>query len=651
MSIELKVYDNGDHTCLVWLPEDEQPIANCRGFSIRRLLNGQESYLHGFVGFDDNDKLDPAAPWKFPLQRYMWWDYLLKPGDKVQYSVLPVIGSNKEHLVLDTKNSSPPSPEMKIAGQRTPHISAYFNKGIVAAQWVSRALDAAPKNSKITDLVTEAGNPLRNALSGLLRPAIFSLLSETRRNKGKIFAALYELNDRELIDALAAFGRDCHLILANGAFKSNQPGKNDENEGVRAELKSKVSLFDRIVKTGHFAHNKFVVFCDAHGTPHRVLTGSTNWTFTGLCTQANNAIVVDDPDVAADYLEAWQRIKAAGNDYPQSFVRGNSSAKTHQVDDCRITPWFVKTSAGQDLEYARKLINSAKEGILFLFFNPGSFQEDPTRWTLLQNILERHNQANPNTYSLSKLQFYAWTVAAIFGYLVLTLAQSLVQGKFVFADIPKNLPGIIFISAGTTAVAQGITAIRGAKGAGPIQPSLGDFVTTGGLVAAERFQFFIWTLVGVCTFLFLVVFSDPASISDLPAIPEGFLALMGVSCFGYLGGKLARKPGPIIDDITASPGGLTLKINGRKLSTRAGFNIDGSDVSSNMVNVSGSDPDGAPADELFKTLTLVITEPAARWQLTGRHDFTISNPDGQTAQWFYRRGIQSANSSEHAQAA
>jgi hypothetical protein len=256
-----------------------------------------------------------------------------------------------------------------------------------------------------------------------------------------------------------------------------------------------------------------------------------------------------------------------------------------------------------------------------------------------------------NTYSLSKLQFYAWTVAAIFGYLVLTLAQSLVQGKFVFADIPKNLPGIIFISAGTTAVAQGITAIRGAKGAGPIQPSLGDFVTTGGLVAAERFQFFIWTLVGVCTFLFLVVFSDPASISDLPAIPEGFLALMGVSCFGYLGGKLARKPGPIIDDITASPGGLTLKINGRKLSTRAGFNIDGSDVSSNMVNVSGSDPDGAPADELFKTLTLVITEPAARWQLTGRHDFTISNPDGQTAQWFYRRGIQSANSSEHAQAA
>lgn len=71
MSIDLRVYDNGDHTCLIWLPSDGKPVADCRGFSIRRLRNGKEDYLHGFVGFSDDDKLDPAAPWKFPLQRYM----------------------------------------------------------------------------------------------------------------------------------------------------------------------------------------------------------------------------------------------------------------------------------------------------------------------------------------------------------------------------------------------------------------------------------------------------------------------------------------------------------------------------------------------------------------------------------------------------
>ena len=47
MAIELKVYDNGDHTCLVWLPPAGKPIANCRGFAVRRTKNGAEDFLHG----------------------------------------------------------------------------------------------------------------------------------------------------------------------------------------------------------------------------------------------------------------------------------------------------------------------------------------------------------------------------------------------------------------------------------------------------------------------------------------------------------------------------------------------------------------------------------------------------------------------------
>jgi hypothetical protein len=396
MSIQLKVYDNGDHTCLVWLPADGNPITNCRGFAIRRIQNGKEGYLHGFVGFSDADKLDPANPWKFPVQRFLWLDYLVTPGDKVQYSVVPVVGPNKDNLVLDTKSASPLTPEFVITGQATAHLEAYFNKGIVAAQWVSRALAAAPKNSKITNLVSEPGNQLRNALSGLLRSQLLSLLAEAKKNNGKIFASLYELNDPELISAIVDLGKDCSLILANGAFKSNNPPNNDENIKVRTQLKGKINLLDRIVKTGHFAHNKFVVFCDANERPQRVLTGSTNWTVTGLCTQANNGLIIDDPNIAANFLDAWNRIKAAGNDYTPALVKGNSTAKTFQIDASAVTPWFVKTSAAQDLEYARKLINAAKEGILFLFFNPGTFQQDASKWTLLQNILERHNSSNPN---------------------------------------------------------------------------------------------------------------------------------------------------------------------------------------------------------------------------------------------------------------
>ena len=403
MSIDLKVYDNGDHTCLVWLPTDGKPIPDCRGFAIRRISNGTESYLHGFVGFTDTDKFDPQNPWKFPLQRFLWWDYSVKLGDTVQYSVVPVTGPSKDQLALDPKAASALTPAMVVTGQSSPHISSYFNKGIVAAQWVARSLANTPKGSKIKTLVATPGNALRNELSGLLRSQILSLLADAKKNNGQIYAALYELNDPDLIPALEALGKNCNLILANGAFKGNNPPDNDENAAVRAKLKPVINVIDRIVPLGHFGHNKFVVFCDSTGKPQRVLTGSTNWTASGLCTQANNGLIIEDADVAADFLAAWNRIKAAGNAYTESLVTGNSTAKTHTVDGCSVTPWFVKTSAQQDLQFARKLIDGAQEGILFLFFNPGTFQEDPAHWTLLQNILERHNPAskeayNPNLY-------------------------------------------------------------------------------------------------------------------------------------------------------------------------------------------------------------------------------------------------------------
>jgi hypothetical protein len=399
MSLNVKVYDNGDHTCLVWLPSDLQPIPGCRGFTIRRLKGGTESYLHGFVGFSDDDKLDPTAMWKHPVQRFMWWDYGLTPGDVVQYSVVPVVGPDKDHLQLSTAAASPLTPKMTISGQATPKISAYFNKGIVAAQWVSRALATLGKNPKIADVIadiTPPGNQLRNELSGLLRPQILSMLADVKKNGGEIYAALYELNDPELIAALTALGKKCHLILANGAFK---PPTNDENKAVRAKLHSVVDLYDRLVSGDHFAHNKFVVVCDSGGTPQRVLSGSTNWTMTGLCTQANNGIIVDDPGLAKDFLDEWNLLKAAGNAYPPTLAKSNSTAATFNVDGAQITQWFAPTSAGQDLDFARQLINAAKQGILFLFFNPGAFvgsDKPESKWTLLQNILFRHHTGTSN---------------------------------------------------------------------------------------------------------------------------------------------------------------------------------------------------------------------------------------------------------------
>jgi hypothetical protein len=244
-----------------------------------------------------------------------------------------------------------------------------------------------------------------------------------------------------------------------------------------------------------------------------------------------------------------------------------------------------------------------------------------------------------DTYSLSRFQFFVWTAVALFSYLYLVLSRSLVQWRLEFVDVPPGLPGIILISAGTTVLAQGITNSKGTKGAGEIHPSMSDFISVGGVVVPERFQFFLWTIVGAAVFIFLVLLNDPGTIKDLPQVPSGFLELMGVSSLGYLGGKLARKPGPIIDEILSSFGSLELTLKGHNLSKDASFQIEGEEVASD--NIEGK-PTIVPDEEhptlnMGKELRFKIRDPKPEW-LKDDAKLAIINPDGQKAVWAYKVG-------------
>lgn len=157
-----------------------------------------------------------------------------------------------------------------------------------------------------------------------------------------------------------------------------------------------------------------------------------------------------------------------------------------------------------------------------------------------------------DTYSLSKLQFYLWTVAALFGYAYLFISRVFVQHGD-WPDLPGNLPGIIAIAAGTSVSSQFITVSKGSKGSGTIYPGFADLITSGGVVAPDRVQMLLWTFFGVGAFIVSVVRLYPGTVNTLPTIPDGLMYLMGLSSAGYLGGKLARKAGPVINEIDITP--------------------------------------------------------------------------------------------------
>jgi phosphatidylserine/phosphatidylglycerophosphate/cardiolipin synthase-like enzyme len=144
-----------------------------------------------------------------------------------------------------------------------------------------------------------------------------------------------------------------------------------------------------MIAPNRLGHDKFAVLSDAAGKPMAVLTGSTNWTETGLCTQANNVLVVRDRTVAGWYRDAWQRLHDAGSATPDTLVSANSQLNTIASGGRTTSAWLTPVRKLIDLEDAARRIDAATQGVLFLMFNPGP------SGTLLNTILARGDPTSP----------------------------------------------------------------------------------------------------------------------------------------------------------------------------------------------------------------------------------------------------------------
>ena len=369
--MKVRVYHNGDDVFVAWKPEGFIP--SCRGFALLRRRNGIEEVVSTWVGFEDDEheEGERRASINWPIQKYQWTDYMAKPGDKVQYRVLAMVGPDKRNLRPDPDTASEWTPEISLTHEGAPKIDAYFNRGIVAAQWVSRRLgitEQDAKAAKLKKVIETPDDPFRNYLTGPLGARLFALLDEVARDNREIFAALYELEDEQLEAALEKIGQRAHVVLANGSVKKKGE---DQNSEARERLHEKIDLHDRMVSPRALGHNKFLVICDEDGKPRWVWTGSQNWTKTGLCTQANNSVLIDDPQLADEYRAQWTLLKDAGDATPKELKSSNSEPRDEKVIRTPMRLWFTPTVGQVDLKEAREVVMGAKQAILFLMFNPG----------------------------------------------------------------------------------------------------------------------------------------------------------------------------------------------------------------------------------------------------------------------------------------
>ena len=377
LSIKIAVYTNSDDAFVAWAPGEFIP--GCRGFMLERASktdageNVEE--VENRVGFkkDKPKSGDHRPSSKWPFQRLNWTDHAVDVGNVVRYRVTAMIdkGSGRPYA---KDAASDWTDWAELTADAGGGFSCFFNRGLALSQFVARYL----KENKLTpakfkaQLQKNVDPKFRQFLEGDLGVKIFEILKNAQDGGNELHAALYELGDEKIEDAMIAVSSHLHLILANGSDKSG-----DGNKAARDHLNREgIPTINRLLRSKGLGHNKFVVLSDANG-PEAVLTGSTNWSTTGLCTQVNNALLIKDKGIAGLYRNQWDALKDASPPtldpagFPDSLVGANDICHSFSIGGSKTTVWFTRTSDGRDMDALREVINSAKNAILFLMFTPG----------------------------------------------------------------------------------------------------------------------------------------------------------------------------------------------------------------------------------------------------------------------------------------
>ncbi len=388
---------NNDIVYLWWTMPKKIP--DCLGFTIHRLQAGKAAApLPAFVGFDPKE-VTPADPKNrntdfLPIQSFQWKDLFVPEETDVSYEIIPVAGKPGEKLT-QMIGSKFVTNTIRATDQLGKH-RVVFNRGIISTQALSRKLkkeEGELTANALRKVISEPGNDIRNGLAGESLAALPSLLRRAKEEGGKCFAALYELTDPELIAALIEHKDFVELILSNADGSKTVNGKpvkdyDATNRESRQQMKAALGnkLHDRLLPEGNFiGHNKFVVYVNKSGKAKAVLTGSTNWTASGMCAQSNNILILENDKIAETYRDYWNRLLAdnaeqgtqfrSDNAQPRDPVALPSKGGEVQIRFSPNTPQKNKPknpATPSDMQEVFDIIGKAKRGVLFLVFNPGS---------------------------------------------------------------------------------------------------------------------------------------------------------------------------------------------------------------------------------------------------------------------------------------
>jgi hypothetical protein len=343
----LKAYQGDNKTLLAFNFSDKSLATNLAGFTIQcQIPGGQPFYLYNFLQFETPGTLapgttDPHLTVNAPIQKFRWVDFAhaadttggpVVTGDYI-YTVTPrYFDGQARMLPLDATKSV--SVTVKVGPFASGALKLGFTRGYMQSQAYDRHFGVKtpvqPSGRGLQfDTSTQAGtNPQGQAVTfeqiyefmgATAREQVFDVLNQVLKDATlhlDVFA--YDLNEPDVVAGflqLAKEGR-IRIILDSASLHMPTTVKGKTTSPLEAAFQTAFEQQAKdptMLKRGCFArysHDKVLIvskIAAAGNVPQRVLTGSTNFSVTGVYVNANHVLVFDDPAVAAYYTQVFEK--------------------------------------------------------------------------------------------------------------------------------------------------------------------------------------------------------------------------------------------------------------------------------------------------------------------------------------------------------
>jgi len=380
----LKAY-RGDARTLLAFNVPKAAARDLAGFTIQCQPQGQAPYfIHNTLRFEhpgshaQDEKEAPNSSINAPIHKFRW---IHVPGTVHQgtrpffgpytYTATPRYFKNGALQALDPSLSA--SIAIEVGPFQINGLELGFTRGFTQSQaFVNHfGKDAVirPKDKQLLHDTSEvagqnaAGEKFTFAdeyawLGFTARAKIMALLDEVLGDSAlhlDMFA--YDLNEPDVMTALLKLAKQgrIRIILDNATLHHNPKAPTPEDQFEKAfTLAARKGAGILRGKFNRYAHDK-VLIVKRGDSAVKVLTGSTNFSVTGLYVNSNHVLVFNDPTVAATYAEVFQ-VAWDGKVRTNAFAASRLSSTTASFASDK-TPKVEITFSPHTSEFAQAILN------------------------------------------------------------------------------------------------------------------------------------------------------------------------------------------------------------------------------------------------------------------------------------------------------